>query len=39
MQRDYKRLKTRLERAEAVIDIQKKLATLLGLPLVNDEKS
>ena len=39
LQRDYKRLETRLERAEAVIDIQKKLATLLGLPIVNDEKS
>ena len=35
LQRDYKRL----ERAEAVIDIQKKVALLLGLPIVDDERS
>ena len=35
LQRDYKRL----ERAEAVIDIQKKVALLLGLPIVDDESS
>ncbi len=39
LQRDYKRLEKRLERAEAVIDIQKKLALLLGHPIVDDEKS
>jgi hypothetical protein len=39
LQRDYKRLEKRLERAEAVIDIQKKVALLLGLPIVDDEKS
>lgn len=39
LQRDYKRLELRLERAEAVIDIQKKVTLLLGLPIVSDEKS
>ena len=39
MQRDYKRLEKRLERAEAVIDIQKKLALLLGHPIEDDGKS
>jgi transposase len=38
LQRDYKRLEKRLERAEAVIDIQKKLALLLGHPIGDDEK-
>jgi len=37
--RDNKRLKLQLERAEAVIEIQKKVALLLGLPIVNDEGS
>lgn len=37
--RDNKRLKQQLERAEAVIDIQKKVAQLLGLPVVNGEES
>ena len=36
--RENKRLATRLERAEAVILIQKKVALLLGTPLSNDEK-
>ncbi len=35
--RDNKRLTLRLERAEAVIAIQKKLALLLGLPVASDE--
>lgn len=39
LQRDYKRLEKRLERAEAVIDIQKKLALLLGHPIEDDGKS
>ena len=38
LQRDYKRLEQRLERAEAVIDIQKKVASLLGLPIDSAEK-
>jgi transposase-like protein len=36
---DNKRLTLRLERAEAVIAIQKKLALLLGLPVASDEES
>jgi transposase len=39
LQRDYKRLQQRLERAEAVIEIQKKVAHLLGLPIESDETS
>ena len=37
--RDNKRLTLQLQRAEAVIDIQKKVALLLGLPIVSDENS
>lgn len=37
--RDNKRLTLQLRRAEAVIDIQKKVALLLGLPIVGDEES
>jgi transposase len=37
--RDNRRLTQRLERAEAIIDLQKKVAALLGLPIVNDEGS
>jgi transposase len=37
--RDNKRLTLQLRRAEAVIDIQKKVALLLGLPIVSDEES
>jgi hypothetical protein len=36
---ENKRLKPRLDRAEAVIEIQKKVAVLLNLPGPNDEKS
>ena len=36
--RDNKRLTLQLRRAEAVIDIQKKVALLLGLPIVSDEE-
>ena len=39
MQRDNRLLTKRLERAEAIIELQKKLALLLGLPTVNDEES
>jgi hypothetical protein len=35
--RDNKRLTLRLERAEAIIAIQKKVALLLGLPVASDE--
>src|SRR5450432_192117 len=35
--RDNKRLTLRLQRAEAVIEIQKKVALLLGLPIASDE--
>lgn len=37
--RDNKRLTLQLRRAEAVIDIQKKVALLLGLPIASDEES
>jgi transposase len=37
--RDNNRLTQQLRRAEAVIDIQKKVALLLGLPIVSDEES
>jgi len=37
--RENKRLKQRLERADAVIEIQKKVAALLNLSAPNDEKS
>jgi len=37
--RENKRLTLRLERAEAVIEIQKKVALLLGLPVAPDEES
>jgi hypothetical protein len=37
LQRDNQRLTKRLERAEAIIEIQKKVAALLGLPIVNNE--
>ena len=33
LQRDNLRLARRLARAEAIIDVQKKIATLLGIPL------
>jgi transposase len=37
--RENRRLTQRLERAEAIIEVQKKVAALLGLPIVNDEGS
>jgi hypothetical protein len=37
--RDYKSLTLRLQRAEAVIEIQKKVALLLGLTMPSDEAS
>ena len=33
LQRDNARLTLRLKRAEAIIDLQKKVAELLGIPL------
>lgn len=39
LQRDYKRLELRVQRAEAVIEIQKKVTLLLGLPIASDENS
>ena len=39
LQRDNQLLTKRLERAEAIIDLQKKLALLLGLPTANDGES
>jgi transposase len=39
LQRDNRLLTKRLERAEAIVEIQKKVAALLGLPIVNDESS
>jgi transposase-like protein len=38
-QQDNLRLKKRLERAEAIIKLQKKVATLLGLSIESDEGS
>ena len=39
LKRDNRLLTKRLERAEAIIEIQKKVAARLGLPIVNDEGS
>ena len=39
LQRDCKSLTLRLQRAEAIIDIQKKVALLLGLSMPGDEAS
>ena len=37
LQRENERLRVRLERAEMIIDVQKKLSRLLGLPVENSE--
>jgi transposase len=39
LQRDYKSVTLRLQRAEAIIEIQKKVALLLGLSMPGDEAS
>jgi hypothetical protein len=39
LQRDHKRLTLRLQRAEAIIEVQKKVALLLGLSMPSDEPS
>jgi len=37
LQRENERLRARLEQAEMIIDVQKKLSRLLGLPMENPE--
>ena len=39
LQRENKRLQEKLERAELIIDVQKKVARLLGIPLEDDNRS
>jgi hypothetical protein len=39
LRRDNERLTDRLRKAEIVIDVQKKVATLLGLPIAETEGS
>lgn len=38
LERETRRLQARLERAEGLIEVQKKVAQLLGVPLASDEK-
>ena len=37
-ERKTRRLQARLERAEGLIEVQKKVSRLLGIPLTNDDK-
>lgn len=39
LQRENKRLQEKLERAELIIDVQKKVARLLGVPLEDNNQS
>ena len=39
LQRENKRLQEKLERAELIIDVQKKVARLLGVPLEDNERN
>src|SRR6266705_1491138 len=39
LERENRRLQARLERAEGLIAVQKKVAQLLGIPLANDENA
>lgn len=39
LERETRRLQARLERAEGLIELQKKVAQLLGNPLANDENA
>jgi transposase len=39
LERDQQRLQARLERAEGLIEVQKKVSQLLGIPLASDEKA
>jgi transposase-like protein len=38
LERETRRLQARLERAERLIEVQKKVSQLLGIPLASDEK-
>jgi len=38
LERETRRLQRRLERAEGLIEVQKKVSQLLGIPLENDGK-
>ena len=38
LERENRRLQARLDRAEGLIELQKKVAQLLGTPLANDEQ-
>jgi cell shape-determining protein MreC len=39
LQRENKQLQEKLERAELIIDVQKKVARLLGVPLADSDLS
>jgi transposase-like protein len=39
LERENRRLQARLERAEGLIEVQKKVSQLLGLPLASDAKA
>ena len=39
LQRENKRLQEKLERAELIIEVQKKVARLLGVPLADNDQS
>ena len=39
LERENRRLKARAERAEALVDLQKKVAALLGKPLTDEDES
>jgi transposase len=39
LERETRRLQARLERAEGLIEVQKKVSQLLGIPLASDEKA
>ena len=39
LERDNRRLQARLERAEGLIEVQKKVSQLLGIPLESDGKA
>ena len=38
LERETRRLQARLERAEGLIEVQKKVSQLLGIPLASDGK-
>jgi transposase len=39
LERDVNRLKARLERAELIIDVQKKISSILGIPLPDSDEN